>query len=249
MAGHSKWSQIKRKKAVNDAKRGQKFTRLIREITVAAREGGGDPESNARLRLAVDTAKTSNMPLDNIERAILRGTGELEGVQYQEMTYEGYGPGGVALYVETLTDNLNRTVAEVRHVLEKHGGNLGQSGSVAWQFERRGRVYVDAGQYDEDAVMMAALEAGALDVVVQDGEYEITTDVASFNAVQDGLRAQEIMIGEAELAMIPKVTVRVEGADGHKLLKLLDVLDDLDDVQNVHSNADIDESVLSEVGA
>jgi YebC/PmpR family DNA-binding regulatory protein len=249
MAGHSKWSQIKRKKAVNDAKRGQKFTRLIREITVAAREGGGDPESNARLRLAVDTAKTSNMPLENIERAILRGTGELEGVQYQEMTYEGYGPGGVALYVETLTDNLNRTVAEVRHVLEKHGGNLGQSGSVAWQFERRGRVYVDAGQYDEDAVMMAALDAGALDVVAQDGEYEITTDVANFHAVQDGLRAQAIAIGEAELAMIPKVMVRVEGADGHKLLKLLDVLDDLDDVQNVHSNADIDESVLSEVGA
>jgi YebC/PmpR family DNA-binding regulatory protein len=249
MAGHSKWAQIKRKKAVNDAKRGQKFTRLIREITVAAREGGGDPDMNPRLRLAVDTAKAENMPADNIERAILRGTGELEGVSYEEVAYEGYGPGGVAIYIETLTDNLNRTVAEVRHVLEKHGGNLGQSGSVAWQFERRGRIYVDANRYDEDTVMMAALDAGALDVVRMEDEYEIATEVAGFHTVQDGLKSQGIEIGEAELAMIPKATVRVEGAEAQKLVKLLDVLDDVDDIQNVHTNADIDENALSEVGA
>jgi YebC/PmpR family DNA-binding regulatory protein len=234
---------------VNDNKRGQKFTRLIREITVAAREGGGDPEANARLRLAIDTAKAANMPLDNIERAIQRGTGELEGVEYEEVAYEGYGPGGVALYLETLTDNLNRTVADVRHVLEKHGGNLGQAGSVAWQFERRGRMAVDAGRYEEDAVLLAALDAGALDVEREGGEFEITTDVASFHAVQDGLKDQGIEFTGAELAMIPRVTVRVEGADAHKLVKLLEALDDVDDVQNVHTNADIDEGALSEVGA
>jgi YebC/PmpR family DNA-binding regulatory protein len=249
MAGHSKWAQIKRKKAANDAKRGQKFTRLIREITVAAREGGGDPDMNPRLRLAVDTAKSENMPQENIERAILRGTGELEGVSYEEVSYEGYGPGGVAIYLETLTDNLNRTVAEVRHVLEKHGGNLGQSGSVAWQFERRGRIYVDASRYDEDSVMLAALEAGALDLVRMGDEYEIVTEVTTFHAVQDGLKAQGVEIGEAELAMIPNATVRVEGPEAQRLVKLLDALDDVDDIQSVHTNADIDESALSEVGA
>jgi YebC/PmpR family DNA-binding regulatory protein len=249
MAGHSKWAQIKRKKAANDAKRGRMFTRLIREITVAAREGGGDPEANARLRLAIDTAKASNMPQDNIERAILRGTGELEGVSYEEVSYEGYGPGGVALYLETLTDNLNRTVAAVRHVLEKHGGNLGQSGSVAWQFERRGRIFVDATRHDEDTVMMAALEAGALDVVREGDEYEITTEVADFHAVQDGLRTQGVDVGEAELAMLPKATVRVDGPEAQKLVRLLEALEDVDDIQNVHTNADIDEAALSEVGA
>lgn len=249
MAGHSKWAQIKRKKAANDAKRGKMFTRLIREITVAAREGGGDAEGNPRLRLAIDTAKAANMPLENIERAVKRGTGELEGVSYEEVSYEGYGPGGVALYLETLTDNLNRTVAEVRHVLEKHGGNLGQSGSVAWQFERRGRIYVDATRYDEDAVMMAALEAGALDVTREEDEYEITTDVADFHAVQEGLKGEGLELREAELAMIPKATVRVEGSEAQKLVKLLDALDDVDDIQHVHSNADIDEAALSEVGA
>jgi YebC/PmpR family DNA-binding regulatory protein len=249
MAGHSKWAQIKRKKAANDAKRGRMFTRLIREITVAAREGGGDPEANARLRLAIDTAKASNMPQDNIERAILRGAGELEGVSYEEVSYEGYGPGGVALYLETLTDNLNRTVAAVRHVLEKHGGNLGQSGSVAWQFERRGRIFVDATRHDEDIVMMAALEAGALDVVREGDEYEITTEVADFHAVQDGLRTQGVDVGEAELAMLPKATVRVDGAEAQKLVRLLEALEDVDDIQNVHTNADIDEAALSEVGA
>ncbi len=249
MAGHSKWSKIKRKKAANDAKRGKMFTRLIRELTVAARDGGGDPEFNPRLRLAIDTAKASDMPQDNIDRAIKRGTGELEGVNYEETTYEGYGPGGVALYFEALTDNMNRTVADLRHVLEKYGGNLGQNGSVAWQFERKGRIYVDAEHYDEDAAMLAALEAGAEDFGDQDDEYEISTEVASFHAVQDGLREQGVEFTEAELAMIPKATVRVEGDDARKLLRLLDALDDLDDIQHIHSNADIDEAALSEVEA
>ena len=244
MAGHSKWSKIKRKKAANDRKRGKMFTKLIREITVAARDGGGDPEFNPRLRLAIDTAKAADMPQDNIDRAIKRGTGELEGVDYEETTYEGYGPGGVALYIEALTDNMNRTVADLRHVLEKYGGNLGQNGSVAWQFERKGRVYIDAGRYDEDAAMLAAVEAGAEDFSVQDDEYEVTTDVASFHKVQDGLRAQGVEFEEAELVMIPNATIRVEGTEAERLLKLLEALDDLDDVQNVHSNADIDESVM-----
>ncbi|HEX9708527.1 MAG TPA: YebC/PmpR family DNA-binding transcriptional regulator, partial [Candidatus Thermoplasmatota archaeon] len=168
MSGHSKWSQIKRKKAIVDAKRGAHFTKLIREITVAAREGGGAPEMNPRLRLAVDTAKAANMPLENIERAIKKGTGELEGVSYEEIHYEGYGPGGVALYIETLTDNLNRTVAELRFTMGKHGGTMGTSGSVAWQFERKGQIWIDADKYDEDSVLMAALDAGALDAVRQD---------------------------------------------------------------------------------
>jgi YebC/PmpR family DNA-binding regulatory protein len=249
MAGHSKWSKIKRKKAANDAKRGKMFTRLIREITVAAREAGGDPEFNPRLRLAVDTAKAASMPQENIDRAIKRGTGELEGVDYEEVSYEGYGPGGVALYLEALTDNLNRTVADLRHALEKHGGNLGQSGSVAWQFERRGRLYVDATRYDEDTVMLAALEAGALDIQRDDDAFEIVTDVADFHAVQDGLKEDGIEFSDAELAMIPKTMLRVEGTEAQKLVKLLDALDDLDDIQNVHTNADIDEAALTEVGA
>jgi YebC/PmpR family DNA-binding regulatory protein len=249
MAGHSKWSKIKRKKAANDAKRGKMFTRLIREITVAAREAGGDPEFNPRLRLAVDTAKAASMPQENIERAIKRGTGELEGVDYEEVSYEGYGPGGVALYLEALSDNLNRTVADLRHALEKHGGNLGQSGSVAWQFERRGRLYVDAERYDEDSVMLAALEAGALDIQRDDDAYEVLTDVADFHTVQDGLKEQGVEFTDAELAMIPKTMLKVEGSEAEKLLKLLDALDDLDDIQNVHTNADIDEAALSEVGA
>ncbi|HUG41732.1 MAG TPA: YebC/PmpR family DNA-binding transcriptional regulator [Longimicrobiales bacterium] len=249
MAGHSKWAQIKRKKAVNDAKRGKMFTKLIREITVSAREGGGDADMNPRLRLAVDTAKAANMPQDNIERAIDRGTGDLEGVSYEEVAYEGYGPGGVALYIETMTDNRNRTVAEVRHALERYGGGLGQSGSVAWQFERQGQIWVDARRYEEDAAMMAALEAGALDFRREDDSFRVTTDVSAFHKVQDGLREQRVEFEDAELAMVPKVTVRVEGAEAERLLKLLDALDDLDDVQRVHSNADIDEELLSEVGA
>jgi YebC/PmpR family DNA-binding regulatory protein len=246
VAGHSKWAQIKRKKAVNDNKRGQHFTKLIREITVAARAGGGDPAMNPRLRLAIDTAKAANMPAENIDRAIKKGTGELEGVDYQEVAYEGYGPGGVAIYIETLTDNPNRTVSEVRYVLSRNEGSMGTSGSVAWQFERKGQVYVDAQRYDEDSTLMAALEAGAEDMRREDEVYVITTELTSFNAVQDGLRQAGIGFDQAELAMVAKNTVDVAGASAQKLLKLLDALDDLDDVQKVHSNADIDEAAYAE---
>jgi YebC/PmpR family DNA-binding regulatory protein len=249
VAGHSKWAQIKRKKAITDNKRGQHFTKLIREITVAARSGGGDPGMNPRLRLAVDTAKAANMPAENIDRAIKKGTGELEGVDYQEVSYEGYGPGGVAIYIETLTDNANRTVSDIRYVLSRNEGSMGTSGSVAWQFERKGQVYIDAKRYDEDATLLAALEAGAEDLRRDDDMYVITTELASFTAVQDGLRAAGIEVDEAELAMIAKNTVDVSGADARKLLKLLDALDDLDDVQKVHSNADIDEAAYAEAQA
>lgn len=249
MAGHSKWAQIKRKKAVNDNKRGQHFTKLIREITVAARAGGGDAAMNPRLRLAIDTAKAANMPAENIDRAIKKGTGELEGVDYQEVSYEGYGPGGVAIYIETLTDNPNRTVSEVRYVLSRNEGSLGTSGSVAWQFERKGQVYVDAKRYDEDSTLMAALEAGAEDLRRDEDIYVVTTELTSFNAVQEGLRQAGIAFDQAELAMIAKNTVDVKGADAQKLLKLLDALDDLDDVQKVHSNAEIDEAAYAEAQA
>ena len=246
MAGHNKWSQIKRKKAVNDAKRGQAFTKLIREITVAAREGGGTPDLNARLRLAVDQAKAANMPSDNIERAIKKGTGELEGVAYEEMAYEGYGPGGVALYIETLTDNQNRTVADVRHLLTKHDGSLGTTGSVAWQFTRRGQIFVDASSYTEEAVFEAAIEAGAEDVTQEGEEFVVTTDVTSFHEVQEAMRAGGIKLNEAELSWVPSIEIDVGGRDAEKLIKLLDALDDCDDVQKVYSNGNIDESVLAE---
>jgi YebC/PmpR family DNA-binding regulatory protein len=249
VAGHSKWAQIKRKKAVNDNKRGQHFTKLIREITVAARSGGGDPGMNPRLRLAVDTAKQANMPAENIDRAIKKGTGELEGVDYQEISYEGYGPGGVAIYIETLTDNPNRTVSEIRYVMSRNDGSMGTSGSVAWQFERKGQVYVDARRYDEDSTLMAALEAGADDMRREDDVYVITTELTSFNATQEGLRAAGIEIDQAELTMLAKNTVDIGGDDARKLLKLLDALDDLDDVQKVHSNADIDEAAFAEAQA
>ena len=245
MAGHSKWAQIKRKKAVNDQKRGQMFTKLIRELTVAAREGGGDPNFNPRLRLAVDTAKAGNMPQENIDRAIKRGTGELEGVTYEEIVYEGYGPGGVALYIRTLTDNQKRTVAGVRHILDKNGGNLGTAGSVAWQFDRKGIITVDAAGLDEDTVFEAAVDAGADDVGGEGGEYVVFTRAADLHEVRQGLVAAGLPVTSAELAMVAKNEVAVGGREGERLLKLLHLLDDHDDVQQVHTNADIDESVLA----
>lgn len=245
MAGHNKWSKIKRKKGVNDQKRGALFTKLIREITVAAREGGGSVDFNARLRLAVDTAKAASMPADNIDRAIKKGTGELAGVRYEEVTYEGYGPGGVALFIECLTDNTNRTVADVRHALTKADGSLGTDGSVAWQFERKGQVVVDASRYSEEAVFEAAIDAGAEDVTGDGEEFVVTADPTGFAAVQDGLRAAGVEVSSAELTRLPKNEVAVSGRDAEKLLKLLDMLDDLDDVQKVHTNADIDEAVLA----
>ena len=249
MSGHSKWSQIKRKKAVLDAKRGNAFTKLIREITVAARAGGGAVDFNPRLRLAVDTAKAANMPQGNIEKAIKRGTGELEGVHYEEINYEGYGPGGVALYIECVTDNQNRTVAELRYILERNGGNLGTSGSVAWQFDRKGQIYVDAGRYNEDAVLEAALQAGALDMERQDTDFVVTTEVADFHQVQTGLRAAGVEFHQAQLAMIAKNEVEVAGKDAERLLKLIDALEESDDVQSVHSNGNIDAKVLEEAAA
>lgn len=247
MAGHSKWAQIKRKKAANDTKRGKLFTKLIREITVAARDAGGDPEFNPRLRLAIDNAKSANMPADNIERAIKRGTGELEGTSYEESSYEGYGPNGIALYIETLTDNMNRTVSDLRHILDRHGGNLGQEGSVAWQFERKGRIYIDAARYDEDSVMLAALEAGAEDMRREDDIFVVTTQPSTFHDVQDGVKRQGLEIDEAELAMVPNATIWIEGAAAERLVRLLDALDDHEDVQKVYSNADIDDSALAGV--
>jgi YebC/PmpR family DNA-binding regulatory protein len=245
VAGHNKWSKIKRKKGVNDAKRGALFTKLIREITVAAREGGGSVDFNARLRLAVDTAKGASMPQENIERAIKKGTGELEGVSYEEATYEGYGPGGVALFIECLTDNTNRTVADVRHALTKNDGSLGTDGSVAWQFDRKGQFVIDASRFDEDTVFEAAIESGAEDVIGDGEEFVVTTEVSDFSAVQEGLRGAGIDVASAELTRIPKNEVAVAGKDAEKLLRLMDMLDDLDDVQKVHSNADIDDAVLA----
>jgi len=246
VAGHNKWSKIKRKKAVNDARRGAQFTKLIREITVAAREGGGDPEYNARLRLAVDTAKSQSMPAENIERAIKKGTGELAGVSYEEVTYEGYGPGGVALFIECLTDNTNRSVADVRHALGKHDGSLGTDGSVAWQFDRKGQIVIDATRYTEDAVFEAAIEAGAQDVERDGDEFIVTAEPSDFSAVQQGLDAAGIEASSAELTRIAKSEIAVGGKDAEKLIRLLEMLDELDDVQKVHSNADIDEAVLAE---
>ncbi len=246
MAGHNKWSKIKRKKGVNDAKRGALFTKLIREITVAARDGGGDPEYNARLRLAVDTSKANSMPAENIERAIKKGTGELEGVNYEETSYEGYGPGGVALFIECLTDNTNRTVADVRHALTKFDGSLGTDGSVAWQFDRKGVFTIEASRYSEDSVFEAAIDAGAEDVADDGDEFVVTAEPADFMGVQKGLKEAGIEIASAELTRIAKNEMAITGKDAVKLLKLLHWLDDLDDVQKVHSNADIDEAVLAE---
>jgi YebC/PmpR family DNA-binding regulatory protein len=247
MAGHSKWSQIKRKKAVTDNRRAAAWTKLIREITVAAKLGGGDPNGNPRLRLAVDSARDANMPNENIDRAIKKGTGELEGVEYQEITYEAYGPGGVALFIESLTDNANRTVADIRLALSRNGGNLGTSGSVAWMFDRRGQIVLDAESHDEAAVLEAALEAGAEDMEVSDGTFTVYTDIGAFNSVQEELRGRGLAWESAELAMVPKTTVRVEGKDAERLVKLLESIEDLDDVQKVYSNADIDMDALAGV--
>ena len=247
MAGHSKWKQIKHKKAANDQKRASQWTKIIREITVAARSGGGDPDGNPRLRLAMDNARAANMPNENVERAIKKGTGELEGVDYQEVNYEAYGPGGVAIFIETLTDNVNRTVADIRHSLSKNGGNLGQAGSVAWMFEHKGQIVFDATKADEADLLEAALEAGALDMESEEDSYVVYTDVPGFHAVQEALRARGLEWENAELAMVPKATVRVDGADAPKLVKLLEAIEDLDDVQKVYTNADIDEESL--VGA
>jgi YebC/PmpR family DNA-binding regulatory protein len=222
------------------------FTKLIREITVAARDGGGDPNFNPRLRLAVDNAKAGNMPADNVTRAIKKGTGEIEGVVYEEVSYEGYGPGGVALYIECLTDNQNRTVADVRHILTKLGGSLGTTGSVAWQFDRKGQIYVDASRFAEDVVFEAAIEAGADDVSKEGEEFVVTTEASAFHQVQEAMKAAGVEFDRAELQWVPQNEVKVEGKDAEKLIRVVDDLEDCDDVQQVSSNGDIDEEVLAQ---
>jgi YebC/PmpR family DNA-binding regulatory protein len=249
MAGHSKWKQIKRKKAVTDARRASSWTKVIREITVAARSGGGDPGGNPRLRTAIDAAKAVNMPWDNIDRGIKKGTGELEGSIYEELTYEGYGPGGAAIFIEATTDNPNRTVAEIRHAFSRNGGNLGATNSVAWMFDRKGQIYLDTAKSDEDATLEAALDAGAEDFAREGDQYIVTTAPATFHAVQDALAGRKLAIDSAELTMVPRNTVRVEGADAERILKLMEVLEELEDVSRVSSNFDIDAAQLAEAEA
>jgi YebC/PmpR family DNA-binding regulatory protein len=245
MAGHSKWKNIKHYKAAADAKRGAVFTKLIREITVAAKGGGGDPDGNPRLRTAIDAARAQSMPKDNIDRAIKKGTGELEGVDYVDVTYEAYGPGGVALMIQALTDNPTRTVADIRAKLSRNGGNLGTTGSVAFMFDRKGRMYLPASG-DEDAMMELALDAGASDFAREDDTFAITTELTELHAVKDALEKKGLKISDAKLEWIPQSTVHVTGEDAKTLVKLLGVLDDLDDVQNVEGNFDIDESALDD---
>jgi len=240
MSGHSRWSTIKHKKGAADAKRGKLFTRLIKEMTVAARQGGGDVNGNPRLRAAVTEAKNNNMPKDTIERAVKRGSGELEGASYEEITYEGYGPGGVAIIVEALTDNSHRTTPEIRHIFEKNGGNLGTPGSVKFQFDRKGLFTIERKAVDEDKLMEIALEAGADDLDTSDAEaYEITTTPDSFEAVRQALENNKIPTVEAKLGQIPSLYVKLDEAKAKQTMRLLEMLDDQDDVQNVWSNFDI----------
>lgn len=244
MSGHSKWSTIKRKKGAADAKRGKIFTKLIKEITIAAREGGGDLAANPRLRLAVDNAKAANMPADNIERAIKKATGELEGVTYLELTYEGYASGGIAIIIEVATDNKNRTVADVRHIFSKHGGIMGETGSVAWMFDRKGIISLPSLDKTEDEIMDIALEAGAEDFQTEEGYFEIQTDLESFETVRNALVAADLKIENASLQWIAKNTVSVSGDEAEKVIKLIEAMEDNDDVQNVYSNADFDKELI-----
>lgn len=247
MSGHSKWHTIKHKKGALDAKRGKLFTKLIKEITVAARSGGsGDISTNARLRKAVSDAKAANMPSDTIERAIKRGTGELEGVNYEEVTYEGYGPAGVAVIVETMTDNRNRTVSEIRHLFSKNGGNLGESGSVAWMFHKKGEILVDLNAKSEDELMEIALNAGAEDMKTDEDSYQIITAPEDFDAVLDAVKAAGIEPISAEVTMIPQNYIHIEGKDAAQMLKLYEALDDHDDVQKVYANFDIDAATMEQ---
>ena len=240
MAGHSKWKQIKHYKAATDKKRAAHFTKLIREITMAAKLGGGDPGGNPRLRTAIDTAKAASMPKENIERAVKKGTGDLEGVDYQEVMYEGYGPGGVAILIFSLTDNPTRTVADVRHKLSRGGGNLGAANSVAWMFDRKGLLSIDSTQYPEDDALEAALDAGAEDFKAEDERYEITTDPASMHVVKAAMEAKGYEIVDAEIASVPKNLVTVSGKAAESLVRLLEELEELDDVQKVAANCDVE---------
>ncbi len=249
MSGHSKWSTIKRKKGAADAKRGKIFTKLIREITIAARIGGGDPEANPRLRTGIQAAKAANMPQDNITRAIAKGTGDLEGTSYEEATYEAYGPAGVAILINVLTDNRNRTGSEVRHLVSKHGGNLTEPNAVAWIFEKKGLLLIPEKGADEDALMEIALEAGAEDFVASEGHFEVQTSPETFEEVRAALEAKKVPFETAEITMVPKTTVRLEGKTAERMLRLLEAIEDNDDVQNVYANFDIPEEEMAKVSA
>jgi YebC/PmpR family DNA-binding regulatory protein len=249
MSGHSKWSTIKHKKGKADAQRGKMFTKLIREITVAARESGGDPDSNPRLRTAVATARAANMPADNIKKAIQKGTGELPGVSYDEVTYEAYGPGGVAMLIQVLTDNKNRAVAEIRHLLSRYNGNIGEAGCVSWMFTKYGFIQVESEGIDEDTIMMAALEAGASDVKNEGGTYDIYTDPGILEDVRDKVAAAGVTVDSAELAMIPQSTVKLDEKHAAQMMKLMEALEDHDDVQKVYANFDIDDELMEKLTA
>ncbi len=244
MGGHSHWSTIKRKKGAEDAKRGKVFTKIIREITTAARVGGGDPNGNPRLRLAIAKAKDGNMPADNIKKAIQRGTGELPGVNYEEAVYEGYGPGGIAILIETTSDNKNRSVSEIRNLLEKNGGRMGEAGSVAWMFHRQGRIVIEPSMADEEKLMAIVLEAGAEDLKTNEDGFEVITSAQAFEPVRKALEDQKIAIASAELTSVPQSTISLEGKEAEQMLKLIEALEDHDDVQNVHANFDITQDVM-----
>jgi YebC/PmpR family DNA-binding regulatory protein len=245
MSGHSKWSSIKHKKAATDAKRGKIFTKLIKEITVAARLGGGDQEANPRLRSAIQAAKSENMPKDNVERAIKKGTGELEGVNYEEIIYEGYGPGGAAVLVESLTDNKNRTVADIRSIFGKNGGNLGENGCVAWMFDKKGYIAVDSKSVDEEELMETALEAGAEDIKEDNGNYEVITAPGDFETVKEAIDKASIAYIDAEVTMLPQTTTNLSGKEAEQMVRLMEMLEDCDDVQKVYTNADIPDEIFN----
>jgi len=250
MSGHSKWSTIKRKKGAADAKRGQAFSRLIKEVTIAARMGGGNPDGNPRLRTAVAAAKAENMPKDNIERAIKKGTGELEGVNYEEFTYEGYGPAGVAVYVEIMTDNKNRTAADVRHIFSKNNGNLGENGCVAWMFEKKGTFVYDKSEVDEEKLMEYVLDAGAEDISEEESTWVVMTDHKDFYSVKEAIDKIDALPSYtvAEITMIPQNTVKVAGKEVEQVLRLMDALEECEDVQNAYANFDIPENELEKLG-
>lgn len=248
MSGHSKWSTIRHKKAAQDARRGKLFTKLIKEIIVSARLGGGDPAANPRLRSAIAAAKSENMPKDNIERAIKKGTGELEGVNYEEISYEGYGPKGVAVLVETMTDNRQRTVADVRHIFSKQGGSLGEPGSVAWMFEKKGLILIEKKSVNEDTLMEIAIEAGASDIKEDENEWAVHTNPEDLETVKEAIINDDIAVISAEVTMFPNTTIKIEDEEtAAKLLKLMDALDDNDDVQKVYANFDIPDHILEKL--
>jgi YebC/PmpR family DNA-binding regulatory protein len=247
MSGHSKWSSIKHKKAATDAKRGKIFTKLIKEITVAARMGGGDAETNPRLRAAILAAKGENMPKDNIARAVKKGTGELEGVNYEEIIYEGYGPGGAAVLIESLTDNKNRTVADIRYIFSKAGGNMGENGCVAWMFDKKGYIAVEDKAVDEEALMEAALDAGAEDIREDDGNFEVISTPEDFEGVKAAIDNASIPYAVAEMTMLPQSTTLLKGKEAEQMVRLMDALEDCDDVQKVYTNADIPDEIVNNI--